>query len=107
MMQLAWVNLALKNKVEAIHLAHQASESLPVEKDAIGGPYFLSGLAEIEAQAGETNEAIGNLRRLLSIPAGLFVSIQRLKIDPVWDPIRNDPGFRQLLAGSELIGPNK
>ena len=51
----------------------------------------LSGLAEIEAQTGETNEAVGNLRQLLSIPAGLFVSIQRLRIDPVWDPIRNDP----------------
>ena len=107
MMQLAWVNLALGQKAEALHFAHQASESLPIEKDAVSGPYFLSGLAEIEAQTGETNEAIGNLRQLLSIPAGLFVSIQRLKIDPVWDPIRNDPGFRQLLAGSELIGPNK
>ncbi len=91
MMQLAWVNLALGQKAEALHLAHQASESLPIEKDAIGGPYFLSGLAEIEAQTGETNEAIGSLRRLAPIPAGLFVSIQRLKIDPVWDPIRNDP----------------
>ena len=107
MMQLAWVNLALGQKAEALHFAHQASESLPIEKDAIGGPYFLSGLAEIEAQTGETNEAIGNLRQLLSIPAGLFVSIQRLRIDPVWDPIRNDPGFQQILAGSELIGPNK
>jgi adenylate cyclase len=105
MMQLAWVNLALKNKAEALHLAHQASESLPIEKDAVGGPYFLSGLAEIEAQVGETNEAIRNLRQLLSIPAGLFVSIQRLKIDPVWDPSRNDPGFQQLLAGTEQIGP--
>jgi hypothetical protein len=27
--------------------------------------------------------------------------------DPVWDPIRNDPGFQELLAGKELIGPNK
>jgi TolB-like protein/class 3 adenylate cyclase/Flp pilus assembly protein TadD len=107
MMQLAWVNLALGHKVEALHLAHQASEALPIGKDAIGGPYFLSGLAEIEAQTGETDEAIGNLRQLLSIPAGLFVSIQRLRIDPVWDPIRNDPGFQQLLAGKELIGPNE
>ena len=48
------------------------SESLPIEKDAIGGPYFLSGLAEIEAQTGETDEAVGNLRQLLSIPAGAF-----------------------------------
>jgi hypothetical protein len=50
---------------------------------------------------------VKTIRRLLSIPAGLFISRQQLKIDPVWDPIRNDPGFQQLLAGTEQIGPNK
>jgi hypothetical protein len=44
-------------------------------------------------------EAVKTLRRLLSIPAGLTVSIQQLKTDPVWDPIRNDPGFLHLLTG--------
>jgi serine/threonine-protein kinase len=67
----------------------------------------LTNLAEVEAHAGETGAAIKILHRLLSIPAGMQVSIARLKIDPVWDPIRNDPGFQQLLAGKEQIGPNK
>ena len=62
-------------------------------------------LAEIEARTGATSDAVGILRRLLSIPAGEAASIARLKIDPVWDPIRNDPGFQQLLAGTEHIGP--
>jgi hypothetical protein len=44
---------------------------------------------------------------LLSIPAGRDVSIALLKIDPVWDPIRNRPDFQQLLSGPEQIGPNK
>jgi len=44
---------------------------------------------------------------LLSIAAGEAVSIARLKIDPVWDPIRKRPDFQQLLAGPEQIGPNK
>jgi len=35
------------------------------------------------------------------------MSIVRLKIDAVWDPIRNDPGFQEFLAGKELVGPNK
>jgi hypothetical protein len=35
------------------------------------------------------------------------ISITRLKIDPVWDPIRNRPDFQQLLSGPEQIGPNK
>jgi hypothetical protein len=44
---------------------------------------------------------------LLSIPAGGAASIAALKIDPVWDPIRNRPDFQQLLSGPEQIGPNK
>jgi len=28
-------------------------------------------------------------------------------IDPAWDPIRDDTQFQQLLAGQELVGPNK
>ena len=47
------------------------------------------------------------LKRTEAIPAGQPMSIARLKIDPVWDPIRNRPDFRQLLAGTEQIGPNK
>jgi serine/threonine-protein kinase len=80
---------------------------MPVEKDSLAGPASLALLAEIQARAGEPAEAVKTLRRLLSIPAGLLISLQQLKIDPVWDPIRNDPGFQQLLAGKELIGPNK
>jgi hypothetical protein len=80
---------------------------MPIEKDALFGPGFQHGLAQIEARAGAPEEAIKRLRRLLSIPAGREVSIARLKIDPVWDPIRNRPDFQQLLAGPEQVGPNK
>ena len=64
-------------------------------------------LAEIEAHTGATADAVTILQRLMSIPAGETVSIVRLKIDPVWDPIRNDPRFQQLLTAKELIGPNE
>ena len=43
----------------------------------------------------------------MSIPAGQWISLARLKIDPVWDPLRIRPGFQQLLSGKELIGANK
>jgi len=107
MMQLSWVNLALERNAEALRLAHQASELVSVERDALAGPHPLTLLAEIQARAGEPAEAVKTLRRLLSIPAGGLISLQQLKLDPVWDPIRNDPGFQQLLAGKEQIGPNK
>jgi len=105
--ELSWIDLALKRDAEALKLAQQVAESTPPEKDAFAGPLLLAGLAEIEARIGKTNESVETLRRLLSIPAGYFVSIQRLKSDPVWDPIRNDPGFQQMLAGKELVGPGK
>ena len=103
--QLSWIDLALHRDAEAVRVAQKAADLLPVEKDALGGPAALAGLAEIQARTGETAAAVKTLRRLLSIPAGVCISTQRLKIDPVWDPIRQDPGFQQLLAGTELIGP--
>lgn len=104
MTQLSWVYLALGRSVDALRLARQAAEWLAVEKDAFGGPSFTVGLAQIQARTGEGDEAIKTLRHLLSIPAGIAVSVNRLKIDPVWDPIRNDPGFQELLAGKQEIG---
>ena len=103
LIQLSWIDLALNRKAEALKLAQQSADLLPPEKDAVGGSIALGGLAEIEARTGHTAEAVKTLQRLLSIPAGL--SIQRLKIDPVWDPIRNDPGFQQLLTMKEHVGP--
>ena len=104
---LSWVYLALNRNADAINIARQTLELLPPEKDAVLGSGNLAGLAEIQAQTGAATEAVKNLRRLLSIPAGETISIARLKIDPVWDPIRNDPGFQQLLTGKELVGPGK
>ena len=102
---LSWAYLALNRKSDAINTARQAVELLPLEKDAVLGSGNLAALAEIQARTGEVKDAVDNLRRLLSIPAGETVSIVRLKIDPVWDPIRNDPGFQQLLTIKEQVGP--
>jgi TolB-like protein/class 3 adenylate cyclase len=107
MAELSWVYLALGRNTDALRLSRQAADSISIEKDAVSGPGFQSGLAEIEARAGAPEEAIKRLRRLLSIPAGVVASIARLKIDPVWDPIRNRPDFQQLLSGPEQIGPKK
>ena len=107
LVQLSWVALTLGNPTEAIQAAQQAANLLPIEKDPFDGTSALVNLAEVQARCGHGEEAIKILQRLLSIPAGFDVSIVRLKIDPVWDPIRNDPGFQQLLAGKEQIGPNK
>jgi serine/threonine-protein kinase len=105
--QLSWIYLALKRNADALKVARQAVSLFPPEKDATQGAAYATGLAEIEARTGETGDAVKSLRWLLSGHIGGFVSIKLLKIDPVWDPIRSDPGFEQLLAGKEQVGPNK
>ena len=105
LVQLSWVDLALGRVAEAIKVAREAADLLPIEKDPFDGTSALVNLAEVQARGGHSEEAITILKRLLSIPAGFDVSIVRLKIDPVWDPIRNDPGFQQLLTMQEHIGP--
>ena len=107
MTELSWVYLALGRNGDALRLARQAADSMPLEKDALAGAYFQNGLAQIEARAGAPEEAVKRLRHLLSIPAGQSVSTALLKIDPIWDPIRSRPDFQQLLSGPEQIGPNK
>jgi TolB-like protein len=104
MTALSWVYLALGRNADALRISKQAAELISIEKDALTGPALQMGLAQIEARAGAPEEAVKRLRRLLSIPAGYAVSIVRLKIDPVWDPIRNRPDFQQLLSGPEQIG---
>ena len=102
---MSWTYLALNRKTDAISAARRAVELLPLEKDSVLGSGNLAAFAEMQARTGAAREAIDNLKKLLSIPAGESVSIARLKIDPVWDPIRNDPGFQQLLTMKERVGP--
>jgi Tetratricopeptide repeat. len=99
--ELAWIYVCLGRNADALRIAREAAESSPMEKDTFFGTAFLVGLAQIEAHTGQAEDAVKLLRELLTIPAGEFISVTRLKIDPVWDPIRNDPGFQRLLSEPE------
>ena len=103
--QLSWTYLALGRNADALGLARQMMNLMPPERDALLGVGVLCGLAEIEARTGATADAVSILRRVLSVPGGESASVARLKIDPVWDPIRNDPNFQQLLTTKEHVGP--
>ena len=103
--RLSWVYLTLGRNADALRLARQSVELLPMSRDAQSGPLFAVGQAQLQARAGEPREAVKTVRHLLSIPAGVTLSLKRLQLDPVWDPIRNDPEFQQLLAGKDHVGP--
>jgi TolB-like protein len=98
---LAWADVCLGRNADAVRVAGQAADLLPIEKDALTGPSFLAALAEVEARTGRPAEAVKIIRKLITAPAGQVVSIARLKIDPVWDPIRNNPDFQKLISEPE------
>jgi len=56
---------------------------------------------------GDADHAIPILEKWIQVPSATSITPALLRIDPIWDPIRNDPRFQQLLSGKELIGPNK
>jgi TolB-like protein/Tfp pilus assembly protein PilF len=92
---LAKVLAYLGEKDAALAEAQRATELLPESKDAFGGPEIAAGVAEVQAILGDNGRAIEILDGLLSRPSG--VTVQALKINPIWDPLRNDPRFQALL----------
>ena len=92
---LAKVLAYLGEKGAALAEAQRATELLPESKDAFGGPEIAAGVAEVQAILGDNGRAIEILDGLLSRPSG--VTVQGLKINPIWDPLRNDPRFQALL----------
>src|SRR5204862_4369873 len=85
----------LGRKEEAIAEGKRAVELLPESQDALDGPQGTAALAQIYAWTGERDEAFRLLDHLLAVPSGLTVPM--VKVDPVWDPIRNDPRFQALI----------
>jgi TolB-like protein/Flp pilus assembly protein TadD len=86
---------ALDRKQEAIAEGKRAVELLPESRDAFDGPRGTAALAQIYAWTAESDEAFRLIDHLLGVPNGVTIPV--LKLDPVWDPLRNDPRFQALV----------
>ena len=93
--QLAKVLAFLGEKDPALAEARRASELQPESKDALEGPEITEGVAQVYAILGDNDRAIEILDGLLNRPS--YVTVPSLRVNPIWDPLRNDPRFQALI----------
>jgi len=86
----------LGSKEDAIREGELAVELLPMSKEAWRGAYRAEDLARIYTMVGEYDAAIDRLENLLTVPS--ITAVPMLRINPVWDPLRDNPRFQALLA---------
>jgi serine/threonine protein kinase/Tfp pilus assembly protein PilF len=96
---LALTEMKLGENALAMTLADRGLSANPIEKDAMTGPWSLEVFARVTAATGDHDRSIAALKKLLSIPyegplaSHVPLTPALLKLDPMFDPLRNDPRF--------------
>src|SRR6266576_4041955 len=96
--------MGLGDKAAALTMAERAVTMHQIEKDALTGPTPIDILARVAARMGEPDRAIAGLQKLLSTPyadalsSGVPLTPALLRLDQMFDPLRDDPRFQKLAA---------
>jgi eukaryotic-like serine/threonine-protein kinase len=82
---------------EAQREARWLEHSKTYREDAFLAKWLGEDRARILAGIGDVDAALAEIERLLAGPC-FDLSVHTLRLDPRWDPIRNDPRFQALLV---------
>jgi TolB-like protein/phage shock protein PspC (stress-responsive transcriptional regulator) len=93
---LAQVDAGLGQKDLAIREAQHAIDLMPTSKDIYDGALVLEGLAQVYTWSGDRDRAIELVQKLVTMPS--YINYARLKLHPLWSPLRGDPRFEKIVA---------
>ncbi len=96
MMNIAVIDAGLGRVDDARRESEELRKLAPLERDAVEGPLYAAVHAQIHAWIGDTDGALAELERIVTLPSGPTEA--ELKFDPGWDEIRGNPRFAAIVA---------
>lgn len=94
---LGMIDVALGRTEQGIAECRRAVELEPIERNAMEGPWYVKDLAIAYVWVGDRERALEQLSTIAKLP-NASIGFGELKLDPIWDPLRDDPRFAQILA---------
>ena len=91
------IDAALGNREDAIREGELAVKLMPASASAIEGSVLIQYLAIIYAWTGDKDRAIQRLAEAAKLP-GSHVTYGYLRLHLLWDPLRGDPRFEEIVA---------
>ena len=88
----------LGDAARAVSEGQKAMAMYPTSEDSLEGPLQEEVMANIYAMLGDADNAIPILKRWIATPSSTEITPGFLRLDPIWDPIRNDSRFQELMA---------
>jgi TolB-like protein/Tfp pilus assembly protein PilF len=98
-MALGIAQAGLGERAAAAEQGRIAVTLVPESADRLEGPSWTIYQARIYAMNADATNALPLLRHLVQTPVALL-SVENLRFEPFWDPIRNNPRFQALLKGA-------
>jgi TolB-like protein/Flp pilus assembly protein TadD len=90
----------LGRRTDAVREAKRGCDLMPPSKDALRALDRVEDLALVYTMVGQTSEAIAQLDALLA--GSGYYTVNALRLEPTWDPLRSDPRFQALLVKYEV-----